>query len=199
MSYRLKLGQGPQLKNLKISEMVDLFAIWYLLGDPRIRPNSIANNMTFGFRETFNGVGIFVFKESQDYRLIAIENHGNEQITMNKLGKNFKEGVNGCTVPESAFDREFVLTLRMEQGQLTVTHGTKIRQSTHKKCIENLYMPNLSARGYLGVTARNSDRYVKNLELNTVKVINHNPAFYAYEEEVPLEDLTPGQEERQQG
>jgi len=58
--------------------MVDLFACWFLIGNPRIRPNSIANNMSFGFRETFNGVGVFVFKESQDYKIIAIENQGNE-------------------------------------------------------------------------------------------------------------------------
>jgi len=57
--------------------MVDLFATWFLLSEPVIRPGSIGANMTFGFRETFNGVGIFVFKESQDYKLIAVENHGN--------------------------------------------------------------------------------------------------------------------------
>ena len=59
-------------------ETVDLFALWFLINEPRIRPNSIANNMTFGFRETFNGVGIFVFKEAKTYKLMAIENHGTE-------------------------------------------------------------------------------------------------------------------------
>lgn len=78
VSYRLKLNQSQQLQNLKINEMVDLYAIWYLLSEPHLRQGSIGNNMTFGFRETFNGVGIFVFKESQDVKLIAVENHGNE-------------------------------------------------------------------------------------------------------------------------
>ena len=57
--------------------MVDLFAFWYLLGDPKISPASIGANMSFGFRETYSGVGIFIFKESSEYKIVAMENHGN--------------------------------------------------------------------------------------------------------------------------
>jgi hypothetical protein len=64
VTYRFILNQTPQLQNLKINEMVDLFATWFLLSDPHIRAGSIGPDNTFGFRETFSGVGIFFFKES---------------------------------------------------------------------------------------------------------------------------------------
>jgi hypothetical protein len=44
-------------------------------------------------------------------------------------------------------------------------------------------MPNLANQGFVGVTARNSDRFVKDLELNSIKVINLDPRFYTHEEE----------------
>lgn len=166
--------------------MVDIFAFWFLLSEPKIGPNSIANNMTFGFRETFSGVGVFVFKESGDYKLIAVENHGNEQVTLAKLGKQFKANVNGCVIDSAtaaSLGTEFIVRLRMEQGMLKVTYGTKMRQSAHRTCMEDLYLPNLSNRGYLGVTARNSDRYVKGFAIDTIKVINLDPNFYKHEEE----------------
>ena len=183
VNFRITVSETPALQNLKVSEMVDLFACWFLLGEPRIRPGSIGNNMTFGFRETFNGVGIFVFKESSEYKLIAVENLGNEQTTLAKLGKAFKAGVNGCVVDATTLVKEVALHLRMEQGMLTVTYGPKMRQSTHKVCVEKLYLPNLSNRGFLGITARNSDRYVKDIEVHAVKVANLDPNFYRHIEE----------------
>ena len=180
--------------------MVDLFAAWFLLSDPHIRAGSIGSNMTFGFRETYNGVGVFFFKESQDYKLVALENHGNEQVTLAKLGKSFKNGVNGCIIDTSILEKEFVLRTKMDTGQLTVTYGPKLRQSSHKTCLQDLYMPNLANQGYVGVTARNSDRYVKDLELNQIKVMNLDPRFYTHEEEYARQQelLQTGQDERNQ-
>ena len=55
-----------------------------------------------------------------------------------------------------------------------------MRVSTHTACIENLYMGNLSYRGYLGVTARNGDRNVKGVEVSIAKVMNMDPKFYTH-------------------
>ena len=62
---------------------VDLFACWYLLSHAR-SDNSVeqlSSSSTnskvieeFGFRETFNGVGIFVYKDGQEYKIVAVEN-----------------------------------------------------------------------------------------------------------------------------
>ena len=62
-TFKLKVEEAASLKTIKALEMVDIFACWFLLGDPHIRQGSIANNMSFGFRETFNGVGVFMIKE----------------------------------------------------------------------------------------------------------------------------------------
>ena len=45
-------------------------------------------------------------------------------------------------------------------------------------------MPNLSNRGFLGISARNSDRYVKSLEVSAVKVLNMDPNFYKHADDV---------------
>lgn len=72
---------------------------------------------------------------------------------------------------------------------LTVTYGSKMRMVSHKTCFEGLYMPNLSHQGYIGVTSRNSDRYVKDLEVNTIKVNNLDPRFYTHEHELTADEL----------
>jgi len=74
--------------------------------------------------------------------------------------------------------------LTMEQGMLTVAYGSKMRQSSQKVCIEKLFMPNLSNRGFLGISARNSDRFVKGLEVSAVKVLNMDPNFYKHADDV---------------
>ena len=58
--------------------MVDIMAFWYLMGEPKINPASIGANMSFGFRETFSGVGVFIYKEGTEFKVVAMENHGNE-------------------------------------------------------------------------------------------------------------------------
>ena len=63
VTFKLRVDEAPTLKNLKSTETADIFACWFLLSDPHVRQGSIANNMGFGFRETFNGVGVFVIKE----------------------------------------------------------------------------------------------------------------------------------------
>ena len=100
---------------------------------------------------------------------------------MASLGKAFKEGENGCIVSEEemkGLQNRFVLKMRYEQGQLRVTYGNKMRNSAHKSCIENIFMGNLSYRGYLGVTARNQDRNTKGVEVSIARVMNLDPNFY---------------------
>ena len=70
------------------------------------------------------------------------------------------------------------MRLRYEQGQLKVAYGAKMRQSSQTTCIENAFMGNMSYRGYLGITARNSDRNIKGIDVSISKVMNMDPAFY---------------------
>ena len=71
----MRLDQSEQLLGLKTGMRVDLFACWYLLGQARISENEGRGVVDeFGFRETFNGVGIFVYKEGQEYKIVAVEN-----------------------------------------------------------------------------------------------------------------------------
>ena len=128
IAFRMEIDMSSKLDKLKINEMQDIFAAWFLVSFPKIRPGLIKEKMAFGYRETFNGVGVYVFKESEDYKIIAMENYGNEQITLSSLGKHFKSGTNGCTIKDKAlFDKEFVMKMRFEQGMLRVTYGPKMR------------------------------------------------------------------------
>ena len=116
VAFRMEIDMSPKLDKLKINEMQDIFAAWFLVSFPKIRPGLIKEKMAFGYRETFNGVGVYVFKESEDYKIIAMENYGNEQITLSSLGKHFKSGTNGCTIRDKAlFDKEFVMRMRLKR------------------------------------------------------------------------------------
>ena len=61
---------------------------------------------------------------------------------------------------------------------MKITYGSKMRQSSHKTCIEEIFMSNLSYRGYLGLTARNQDRHMKGIEVSLAKVMNMHPNYY---------------------
>ena len=116
VAFRMEIDMSPKLDKLKINEMQDIFAAWFLVSFPKIRPGLIKEKMAFGYRETFNGVGVYVFKESEDYKIIAMENYGNEQITLSSLGKHFKSGTNGCTIKDKTlFDKEFVMRMRLKR------------------------------------------------------------------------------------
>lgn len=70
-------------------------------------------------------------------------------------------------------------------SMLTVSYGSKMRLSTHTTCFTDLYLPQLSNRGYLGITSRNSDRHSKDLDVAQIKVMNMNPNFYKETETPP--------------
>lgn len=84
--------------------MIDMFACWFLLGNPHIREGSIASSMPFGFRETYNGVGVYVIKVENVYKIVAVQNLGNEQTTLKKLNNAFREGYTGCELDKSALN-----------------------------------------------------------------------------------------------
>ena len=65
-----------------MNQMVDFFAAFALHSEPRIKPESIHNNNPFGFRETYSGLGVFVFKESDSVKIVAMENQGNEKVSL---------------------------------------------------------------------------------------------------------------------
>jgi len=83
----------------------------------------------------------------------------------------------------------------MSQGMLEVSYGKKMRYSTHKTCFDQLYLPQLSNRGFLGITARNSDRHQKSVDVNIVKVMNMDPNFYI---ERDPEEQEPAVDQNQQ-
>ena len=192
-NFRIAVEEDPSLKKLKSTEMVDIFACWFLVHMPHIGVQSIDSSMTFGFRDTFNGIGIFVFKEMQQYKIVAAQNMGTEQINLLKLNKIFKDGVNGCVLEKDTFDSEFVLHLRVFQSMISVAYGQKMRQSSHKNCFESLFVKNLNMRGFLGVTSRNSDRYTKTVDVGIVRIMNMDPYFYVES------DDADEQEEEDQG
>ena len=84
---------------------------------------------------------------------------------------------------ESQFADKFILHLKLEKTSLTVSYGSSMRQSTHKTCFKELEVTKESPHSYLGITARNNDRYVKDLEVIAIKVTNLDPNFYRHEGE----------------
>jgi len=81
------LDESDNMLNYGGPDPIDLFATWFLIADPHLREGSIAANMGFGFRETFSGAGIFVFKQSRSYKIMAAQNLGNEQTTLTRLSE----------------------------------------------------------------------------------------------------------------
>ena len=42
-----------------------------MLGQPRIKEGAIKSDAEFGYRHTYIGLGIYVFKDAGDYKIIA--------------------------------------------------------------------------------------------------------------------------------
>ena len=78
VTYQIGLDPSETLKNLKLNEMVDLFACFYLISSPAVRNGQHNAEKSFGFREFWGGMGVFVFQEGASYKIMAHESHGNE-------------------------------------------------------------------------------------------------------------------------
>ena len=178
--YKFSMAESDTLSGKNSGgAAVDLFACWFLLGNPMIKKaGNITPAMGFGWREMFVGVGVYVFKQGDKYKIIAAQNLGNVALNTGNLMSQYQEGVNGCELKAETFSKDFVLHMRMYQSMLTVTYGKKMRASSHKECFNDLFLRQLSNRGYLGVTARNGQSYTKDVELLQVKVSNLDPNFY---------------------
>ena len=115
VSYRLSFEMDSELNKLKQDEMADLFAMWFLMTEPKIREGTIEHEKVFGFRDKFNGIGMFVYKIGDAYRMQVMENPGTEQVSLKKLSKKFNNGVNGCVIdPLNVATREFIATVKAE-------------------------------------------------------------------------------------
>ena len=74
-----------------------------------------------------------MYKDRGDYKMIALQNHGNDSLDLNMLEKAFREGLNGCTIEkpvcwdDPACNKMFHLHIRVEFNKLTVTYGDKPR------------------------------------------------------------------------
>ena len=41
--------------------------------------------------------------------------------------KSYKEGQNGCTIPQKVLDAEFQMNLKVEKNKLSIVYGNKAR------------------------------------------------------------------------
>ena len=61
VTYQIGLDVSDALQNLKLNEMVDLFACFYLISSPAVRSGPHNAGKSFGFREFWSGMGVFVY------------------------------------------------------------------------------------------------------------------------------------------
>ena len=87
-----------------------------------------------------------------------------------KFPGEFKHGENGCIIDKKIFDDEFIINLKSHDARLDIVYGKKSRSVT--SCIKDMYSSILHTKGYLGLTARNSESSIKDIDVNVMKVIN---------------------------
>ena len=75
-----------------------MFALWYLISKPRVKASNSAAFNDFGYKKTFSGVGFFLIKDGDAYRMIAKQDFDSTIIDLNNLSDTFQEGKNGCTL-----------------------------------------------------------------------------------------------------
>lgn len=51
-----------------------VFAMWYLVTEPKVQSKKVINE--FGYRDLFNGVGIFVFVKDKKMYVTALQDLG---------------------------------------------------------------------------------------------------------------------------
>jgi hypothetical protein len=100
--------------------LADVFAIWYTLSDPEKKLVDAQNSfaMHFGFRQRYDGVGIFVYKEGDDFKLVAKEDRGLERVDIETIKKGYKALENGCKIPKAFIESGFEIKMNTLNSQL---------------------------------------------------------------------------------
>lgn len=96
--FKIELQLPESHKSMAEGTKDDIFALWVIQSQPKMRKEYKARNIDFGLGKKFNGIGIFVFKEGSEYKLVAQTDRGVDKVTFDKLQADFKDGVNGCTL-----------------------------------------------------------------------------------------------------
>lgn len=63
---------GTKQKNGIYVDDIEGFALWYLSSEPTHKDLSTG----FGFKDNYNGLGVYVFKHERQWRILAIFNEG---------------------------------------------------------------------------------------------------------------------------
>jgi len=149
------------LKNLPTSGeegVISGMAVWHL-EDKQNFPQSFGP--LFGFQDSWNGVGIFVFHDGSNpeksvWRLTVIENFGTARYTEDHI-REASDEKNSCVMDfVNTGTGKFFLKIHVLRKKMSINYGK--RNSNLKLCLENLLVNNWNIKGFMGITARNPTR-----------------------------------------
>ena len=109
-----------------------MFAFWYLISKPRQIEKLTTPTQYFGYKKTYSGVGVFVYRIGKDYRLQAKQDFDSGQIDIGELAGKFDEGSNGCTLTYGNLQRSISsgiestgvsINLTVSHSKMAVTYG----------------------------------------------------------------------------
>ena len=163
--------------------LVDILAIWYTLSDPEKKLADAQNSfaMHFGFRQRYDGVGLFVYKEGEDFKIVAREDRGLERVELDSIRKNYRALENGCKIPKAFMESGFEIKMYSLQSMLSVSLvQTRTKKPQNSPCFSDLFMKDISSKGFLGITARNTKRFFTDIDLDGIKIVNHDSNAQAY-------------------
>ena len=142
----------------------------------------------FGFKDSWNGVGIFVFHDGSNikktvWRLTVIENFGTTQYTEDHV-RQASTQQNSCELDYvNTGTGKFFLKIHMKDKKMTINYGRK--NSQIKPCLENMYVENWRIKGYMGITARNPTKKLpmgkkkySDIDLKQIQFINNDARYY---------------------
>ena len=83
-----------------------MFALWYLISKPRNKAIITSPEFVFGYRKSYSGVGVFLYKQGNEMRLQAKQDYDTGPIDLQKLSEKYVEGETGCTLDFNLLKRE---------------------------------------------------------------------------------------------
>jgi len=139
----------------------------------------------FGFRSDFNGLGVFVFKHKDKWRIQSILNQGLSGLTVESAVNNLTTPDNSCMVDSSFEGGNLIyVTIKVDSGKLSVDYRLPHTGATYK-CIADKKYQVLKKTGYIGVTSGNPiNQNVNEIGIHSIDFFNGNQAFYQHEKEI---------------
>jgi len=94
-------------------------SMWYINHPPAEQDLST----TFGYKAEFNGIGIFLFKHEQKWRMMSIYNQGLGGLTIDTAVNNLTTPDNNC--PLYDFDGGAIdIKMKVEKGRLSLDYAS---------------------------------------------------------------------------